>query len=151
MVDYIAGYRQNIESGRLCLQYCNSCRKFIFYPRSVCPHCLQSELKWREVCGHGRIYSYTVVYISALPGFKDEIPYIYALVELAEGVRMPSNLIGCPLDEVRVGMPVELTFIERNGRMLPVFKPGKMIPAAWPLFESINEGCTDLKLNENRS
>jgi len=123
MADYNDTYWQNISSGKLCLQYCPTCDKYIYYPRSLCPHCLQANWEWKELTGKGQVHSYTIVHVSALPDFQNETPYIYALIELAEGVRMPSNLIDCPLDEVRVGLPVELAFIERNGKTLPVFKP----------------------------
>lgn len=123
MADYKYTYWQYISFGKLCLQYCPACKQYIFYPREHCPHCLQSGLEWQEVTGKGRVYSYTIVHVSALPDFQSKTPYIYALIELAEGIRMPSNLIDCPLDKVKVGLPVELAFIERNGQTLPVFKP----------------------------
>ncbi len=125
MTDYKDTYWHYISSGKLCLQFCPTCKQYIFYPRALCPYCLRSELEWKEVTGKGRVYSYTIVHISALPDFQDETPYIYALVELAEGIRMPSNLIDCPLDKVRVGLSVELTFIKRRGKILPVFKPSE--------------------------
>lgn len=153
MTDYIVAYRQKIEAGKLCLQFCQSCGKFIFYPRSMCPHCLQSDLEWQEVSGQGYVHSYTIVNVSALPAFKEETPYIYALIELAEGIRMPSSLIGCPVNEVRIGLPVEVTFIERDGRHIPVFKPDKPVfPAVLPPFESTYGEPADLKhRGENQS
>ena len=123
MTDYKDTYWHYISSGKLCLQFCPACKQYIFYPRGLCPNCLQSGLEWKEVTGKGRVYSYTIVHVSALPDFQNEIPYIYALIELAEGVRMPSNLIDCPMDKVRVGLSVELAFIKRKGKILPVFKP----------------------------
>jgi uncharacterized OB-fold protein len=123
MPNYKEIYWQKLATGKLWLQYCPSCQKFIFYPRSLCPYCLEPELEWKTVSGQGKVYSYTIVYVSALPEFQEEIPYIYAVIELAEGVKMPSNLVDCPLDKVHVDLPVELTFITRDGKTLPVFKP----------------------------
>jgi len=123
MTDYTKTYWQYISSGKLCLQFCAACQKYIFYPRGLCPHCLQPGLEWKEATGQGVVHSYTIVHVSALPDFQDDTPYIYALIDLAEGVRMPSNLIDCPLDQVRINLPVELVFIERKGKTLPVFKP----------------------------
>lgn len=123
MTDYQQIYWDHITQGSLWLQFCPRCQRYLFYPRRHCPYCTEPALEWREVSGKGRIYSFTIVRISALPEFKDQVPYIYALVDLAEGVRMPTNIIDCPLDQVQVNMPVELSIIKREGRALPVFKP----------------------------
>lgn len=123
MDDYKDTYWHYISTAKLCLQFCPACAQYIFYPRGLCPSCLQSGMEWKEVTGKGRVYSYTIVYVSSLPDFHNETPYIYALIELAEGIRMPSNVIDCSLDLIRVGLPVEVTFIARNGKTLPVFKP----------------------------
>jgi uncharacterized OB-fold protein len=123
MTDYQYTYWEHLQSGQLWLQFCPRCDKFVFYPRELCPYCLQSHLEWRALSGQGKVYSYTIIYVSALPEFQDKVPYIYALVELAEGVRIPTNLIDCPLDQVRVDLPVLLTTINRAGRTLPVFRP----------------------------
>lgn len=122
MSDYKQIYWDKLADGSFSLQFCPHCNKYIFYPREICPYCLEHELEWKPVSGQGTIYSYTIVHVSALPEFKDKTPYIYALVELAEGVRIPSNLIDCHLDEVRVGMPVMLTYIKKEGKTLLVFK-----------------------------
>lgn len=104
------------------MQYCPACRRFVFYPRELCPYCWDCGLEWRELGGQGTVYSYTIVYVSALAEF--EPPYIYAVVELAEGVRMAANIEDCSLDEIKVGMPVKLTFKAREGiAALPMFKP----------------------------
>lgn len=123
MADDRQTYWQYISTGKLGLQFCPACQKHIFYPRGLCPHCLQSGLEWKEATGRGVLYSYTIVHVSALPDFSSETPYIYVLVDLDEGVRIPSNLIDCHLDDLKVGMPVKLDFIERQGKDLPVFKP----------------------------
>mgnify|MGYP001223049456 CR=1 FL=1 len=120
---YKKKYWNKVAAGELWLQFCLHCDRFIFYPREHCPHCYRADLEWKPTLGRGKLYSYTVVHVSALPDFKGEVPYIYALVELNEGVRIPTNIIDCPLDKIQVDMPVELAFIEREGRTLPVFKP----------------------------
>jgi uncharacterized OB-fold protein len=115
-------YWDKLKEGSVFLQQCSHCNKFIFYPRSICPDCLESDLDWKPVCGKGRVYSYTVVYVSALPGFVSETPYIYAIIELEEEIRMPGTIIDCPIGEVRVNMPVEFVIIEKDGHKLPVFR-----------------------------
>jgi uncharacterized protein len=89
------------------LQYCPNCEKYIFYPRELCPYCLEAKPQWKKASGRGEIYSYTVVRKSALKEFDRKVPYIYAIVELDEGVRIPTTIVGCPIDEVKIGMPVE--------------------------------------------
>lgn len=73
--------------------------------------------------GKGRIYSYTTVHVSSLPDFDNKTPYIYAIVELDEGPRMPTNIYNCSPETVSVDMPVKLDFIERNDKKLPIFVP----------------------------
>ena len=126
MTDYQRIYWEKLNSGQLWLQFCPHCQKFIFYPRESCPSCLLPLLEWRPVSGQGRIYSYTIVYVSALPEFQAEVPYIYALVELSEGIRMATNLIDCALDQIRIDLPVTLTTIVKEGKVLPVFRPNQL-------------------------
>jgi uncharacterized protein len=111
----------------LLLQWCVACDKPIFYPREVCPWCLGSRLVWREASGHGRVYAVSVQYQPGmpLPAFTDG-PYAVALVELSEGVRMMSNVIGCSPDDVSVGMPVIVTWEPlTDWRHLPQFEPAQ--------------------------
>ncbi len=122
MNDYKQIFWDHLNKGNLYLQYCPTCQRFVFYPRELCPYCWGSSLEWRETQGEGTVYSYTVVYVSALPEF--EPPYIYALVELDEGLRLATNIENCGLDEIRVGMPVKLTLRRRESTAaLPIFAP----------------------------
>lgn len=123
MSEYNRIYWQKVQNGELWLQYCNNCNKFIFYPRSICPFCLESAPEYKKSAGKGRVYSYTIVNISDLPEFNRETPYIYAVIELNEGVKMPASVVECSFDEIRIDLPVELAIIERSGRTLPAFKP----------------------------
>lgn len=96
--------------GRLLLQFCASCRLFVYYPRPFCPSCLHEELEWREASGRGRVYTYTVVRRAATPAFADKVPYVLAIVELEEGPRIVTNIVGCRPEDVAVGMPVRASF-----------------------------------------
>jgi len=89
----------------------------------MCPYCWGNNMEWKETSGRGRVYAYTIVHVTSLPEFDKEVPYIYAVIELDEGVKIPSNLQECSLEEVEIDMPVELVFIEREGKKIPVFKP----------------------------
>ena len=116
-------YWTKLSQEGLCLQYCHDCHRYIFYPRSLCPHCWGSNLEWERLSGKGKVFTYTIVNISALPEFNEKTPYVFAIIELDEGVKIPANLLNCPVEEVRVNMPVQMTLIEAEGQKLPVFTP----------------------------
>jgi uncharacterized OB-fold protein len=109
---------------RLVLQWCTSCDAPVWYPREICPGCLGDDLTWREASGAAEVYAFAVHHRPGNPTMEDRVPYVVALVELAEGVRMMTNIIGCDHAEVRVGMPVQLTWEAlTDGRHLPQFEP----------------------------
>ncbi|WDL97685.1 Zn-ribbon domain-containing OB-fold protein [Alicyclobacillus sp. ALC3] len=108
---------------KLVIQRCQHCENYIFYPRAVCPRCMSSDISWVESSGHGRVYSYTVAYRPAHPAFTDDCPYIVALIELEEGVRVLSNVIKVAVDELYCEMPVEVVFLDIGGMKLPLFQP----------------------------
>jgi uncharacterized protein len=93
---------------RLMLQQCTDCGTYQWFPRSMCKICMSDQLKWVEARGTGKIYSFTVTYRGPSAAFAD--PYAIALVELDEGVRVMTNIVGYPLDDIRVEMPVKVTF-----------------------------------------
>jgi hypothetical protein len=95
---------------KLTVQRCRDCGEHIFFPRPLCPQCYSSNIEWAEVSGRGKVYSFTIVRRPTVRGFDQDAPYIYAVVELEEGPRMVTNIVGCLLDEVRVGMPVEAAY-----------------------------------------
>lgn len=110
--------------GRLVLQRCRSCQQVQFYPRSLCANCLSDDLAWIEASGRGVVYSYTVVHRALMAGFADEVPYVIALVQLDEGVRLMTRLVRCEPDLVTVGMPVAVTFSKLSDEItLPCFRP----------------------------
>jgi uncharacterized protein len=107
---------------RLQLQRCGGCQAFIYYPRDRCPHCLSGELAWQPVSGRGKIYSYTTVRRASTRSFADR-PYVLAIVELDEGVRMTTN-IEAPPERIKIGMPVTVFFDDVTPeRTLVKFKP----------------------------
>jgi uncharacterized OB-fold protein len=109
---------------RLLIQHCRDCHKHVFYPRVACPHCFSENLEWVQASGRGTVYSYTVVYANAPSAFIADIPYVVAVIQLAEGVRMLSNIVECDLDALRCDMPVEVTFERLNDEFtLPKFRP----------------------------
>ena len=109
---------------RLILQHCRECDRPIHYPRVVCPHCGAEELEWRPATGRGRVYSFTVVENNAPSAFLADMPYVVAVIDLEEGVRMLSNVVGADADELRCDMPVEVVFDDVDERFtLPKFRP----------------------------
>lgn len=109
----------------LRLPRCRDCAAFHFYPRSRCPHCGSADLDWQPVSGAGTVYSYTVVQRAPAPAFADEVPYVVAIVALAEGPHLMSRIVGVPPDAVRIGMAVRARY--DHPRKNPVFEP---VPAA---------------------
>jgi uncharacterized protein len=109
---------------RLILQWCIDCNEAIFYPREVCPRCMGSALEWRPARGRGVVYAVTVENKPQNPRMFGGERFAIALVDLVEGVRMMTNVVGCAPDDVRVDMPVVLTWEElSDGRHLPLFAP----------------------------
>lgn len=103
---------------RLVLQWCTSCEQAVHYPREACPRCLGFDLEWRPATGKGEVYAFSVQYP------KGDDAYTVALVELEEGVRMMTNIVGCSPDDVQVGAAVQVTWEElSDGRNLPLFEP----------------------------
>lgn len=94
----------------LVCQRCRQCASWIFYPREQCPTCFSTELEWAPVSGKGRVFAFTVVYQPANAAFESDVPYAYAIVQLDEGVRMPTNIVKCELDAIRADMPVTVVF-----------------------------------------
>ena len=117
-------YWQAAHQRELKLPRCESCAKFHFYPRSACPHCGSTALAWQAVSGKGEVYSYTVVHRAPSQGFAEQVPYVVAVVALAEGPHLMTRLTGVTPDAVRIGMPVCVEFEKQDEETtLPVFKP----------------------------
>lgn len=108
-----------VAAGRLDLQRCAACGRFLFYPRAVCPHCGEGPLEWVTASGKGTLYSFTVVH-RARDGFRDDAPYVVALVDLDEGVRMMTRLTGVAAGDVAVGQLVQLSI--SGDPPLPTFR-----------------------------
>ena len=109
----------------LRLQRCADCRAFQHPPIPGCGACGSGNREWFAVSGRGTIYSYTIVAHPPVPALAAHIPYNVVTVELegADGVRIVSNLIDTPPDEVRIGLPVELVWEEAaEGVVLPRFR-----------------------------
>ncbi|HLG74140.1 MAG TPA: Zn-ribbon domain-containing OB-fold protein [Chloroflexota bacterium] len=115
------------KAHELRVQQCSACGRFRWPPRGFCPACFSWEHTWARLSGRGTVHSFSVVHHVVNPAFKAEAPYVVALISLegTEGhVKLASNVVGCPWEEVRVGMEVEVVFQELNEDItLPKFRP----------------------------
>jgi uncharacterized OB-fold protein len=109
---------------RLVLQWCRDCDNAIFYPREVCPSCLRADaLEWRPASGRGQVYAVSVQHAPQVPMPAYESPYAVAIVELEEGVRMLSTIVGTDPEAVTVGQAVTVAWEPlSDGRNLPLFQ-----------------------------
>jgi len=109
---------------RLVLQYCRTDGLPIHYPREACPRCLGTDLEWRPASGRGVVYAFTVNHVQGSAATERTLPFVVALVDLEEGVRMMTNIVGCSPSDVRAGMPVDVSWEPlSDGRALPMFAP----------------------------
>jgi len=110
------------RAGELRLQRCLSCARPYFYPRPACPHCGSGDVEWFTASGRATLASY-VISERAAPGFT--APYVIAVVELAEGPRMMTNIVGVePRPELLpLDLPLEVRFEDRGEVTVPVFAP----------------------------
>jgi uncharacterized OB-fold protein len=112
------------EQGQLLIKRCRNCERAYFYPRPFCPHCWSEEVEWEVASGRARLYTWSVVYVNDLPPFADQVPYIAAIVDLDEGPRMMTNVVDCPVHNLKAGMPLQVAFRHQaEGVTVPVFRP----------------------------
>lgn len=115
------------SKGNLVMQRCSDCQSWVWCPRPACVECGSAKLDWTPVSGRGQVFAFTVireVVGRALRGFAKDIPYVTAWIDLEGGPRICSNIVGCPIEKVAIGMPVEVVFEEAaQGIFLPKFKP----------------------------
>jgi uncharacterized OB-fold protein len=115
------------KSRELTYQTCNKCSTVIFYPRHHCPQCGSRETTWRVSRGLGTVYTFTVIMQSRHPAFAELGPYAVAYVDVDEGFRIMTNIIGVPdpTRDIRCGMRVRLRWHDQGeGQIaLPMFEP----------------------------
>ncbi len=118
------GFWEAAAKGELRLQKCRSCGVLQFFPRAVCTACLGHDLEWAPVSGKGRVHTFSLCRVPRNRAFMDEVPIHVAEVELDEGVRMVTRIVGANRDQVTSGAPVTVTFMETEDPdiKLPVFE-----------------------------
>ncbi|MFO1027931.1 MAG: Zn-ribbon domain-containing OB-fold protein [Acetobacteraceae bacterium] len=122
--DISAPFFDGARQGRLMLQHCTACSKWSFPVRERCPHCFAPKLEWRAASGRGTLYTFTIMHQVMNPGFASSVPYNVAQVDLEEGVRMVSNVVGISNDALKVGMKLQAVFEDVGENVsLPKFRP----------------------------
>jgi uncharacterized protein len=110
--------------GKLRIPKCDKCSLYVWYPRPFCPSCGSTDVTWTDLSGKGTVYTFTAVHRSGVPGFRDQLPYVIAYVELEEGPRVMTNIVGIEPDQVTVGMPVSVVFTDTGkGNAIFRFQP----------------------------
>ena len=117
-------YWEGTAAGELRIQRCNSCHNSYFYARPSCPHCGSLDVTWTVASGRARLHTYLISYRAA-PGFEGDVPYAIAVVELEEGPRMMTNIVGIENtpENLVLDMPLEVVFQQRAKQHVPVFQP----------------------------
>jgi uncharacterized OB-fold protein len=113
---------------RLVAPKCAGCGKFRMPPTPFCPRCRSQQIEWIALSGRGTVYSYTVVVKAPLPEMEARTPYAPAVIELADadGVRLISNIVNAYVDEIRVGLDVDVVWdTQPGGLVVPRFELSK--------------------------
>jgi uncharacterized protein len=117
-------YWDGLRENKLLMPRCDACGHHWFPPSLLCPHCSAENWSWAAVSGRGRVFSYVVYHRVYHPGFADEVPYAVAVIELDEGPRMISNVVGIAPDKLVCDMKVEIAYEAISTTVtLPKFKP----------------------------
>lgn len=111
-----APYWEGLKAHEVRIQQCDRGHS-IFFPRTHCPVCGSRSLKWSKVSGEGTLYSFTIARIPTMPEFTDEMPQALAVVELKEGVRINTTMVGVDPEALKIGMEVRPVFDERPGEV----------------------------------
>jgi uncharacterized OB-fold protein len=121
-------YWDGLKEHKLMLPKCQDCGQAFFYPRILCPHCHSRNITWIQASGKGTLYSFEIVYQQLNRRFQVPTPYVLAMIELAEGPRMMSNLINIEPDpkHIKCDMPVEVVYEQLTDAItIPLFQPAR--------------------------
>lgn len=117
-------YYRNISTSGLCAQRCGACGSWHHIPREICSNCGSFDLDWASCAGRGSLFSWTVTITPPLSSLSHDTPFVVGLVELDEGVRLVSRIVGVEEGDLRVGLELRVRLVElRDDFSLPVFEP----------------------------
>jgi len=126
--DDIRPFWEGLRRHEFLLFRCKTCGAW-YWPASYCRNhanqAFMGNLEWQPASGRGRIFSFNVHHWAFHPAFKEDVPYIYALIELDEGPMFGTNIVGCRSEDVRIGQSVEIVFEDHpeEGFTLPKARP----------------------------
>lgn len=116
-------YWDAAKESRLVIQQCACCKRRQFYPREFCTACLSDDIEWIDSAGLGTVYTYTVNRRPSNAALSEKVPYVVAMIDLDEGVRMMANIIDTPPEAVRIGSRVRVCFEQVSDEItLPQFR-----------------------------
>jgi uncharacterized protein len=112
-----------LREGELRYQGCTECGTVQFYPRAICTGC-GVEPEWRVASGRGTVHTFTVIRQHGTPPFKEQTPYVVAMIDVEPGFRIMGNVVDVAPDDVEIGLPVRVRFTEVDEDLtLPVWAP----------------------------
>lgn len=113
-------YWAALKEQRLTYQRCSGCRQAVWPAHSFCPHCGAQELEWQDSSGRGTVYSYSTVMRGPTKAWASIAPYTVGFIEMEEGYHLFSQING-PHENLRIGLPVQVRYLQRGNQTLPVF------------------------------
>jgi uncharacterized protein len=117
-------YWKAAKNHELMIQKCNKCGKYQHPPRGRCIYCHSTDVAPAKVSGKGKVFTFGIMHLGVVLGFKDSVPYNTTWVLLDEGVRIVCNLQECKNEDIYIGMPVEVCFQDITEEVtLPQFRP----------------------------
>ncbi len=116
-------YWEGARRHELVLQRCLACGATQHRPRALCAGCLSDRIQSFVASGRGTVHTFTVTHQNQAPGFREALPYVLAYVDLEEGPRLLTNVVGCEPERVRIGMPVAVEFVDLDETAVPRFHP----------------------------
>lgn len=104
------------------LQKCGDCNQWVFYPRNICPHCWGNHLEWQSASGKATLKTWSIVHRPGHPGWQAVSPYVLGVVQLEEGPSMLTHLLVENDQELKIGLPLQVSYTKCNDVWLPFFK-----------------------------
>lgn len=115
-------YWDAAQEGRLVFKKCSACGHLQFPPRHLCPKCWCEQAQWVESSGRGRVHSFSVVRRAPTPEHAAKVPYVLAIIDLEDGPRMMTNIVGEDALQVAINDAVSVVFEQREGYSIPQFR-----------------------------
>lgn len=108
----------------LVLQRCRDCSAVQYRPRALCVSCLSDGIEHFLASGRGTVHTFTITHQNQARAFRNALPYVLAWVDLEEGPRLLTNIVGCEPEQVQIGMPVKVEYVNQEGETaIPRFRP----------------------------